>query len=134
MRRFGRTATLLIGLGLGIGATPYLGSGAVWAAGVGVVLGLGLLLVGTPEPPTLGAGQPDRPSTVDRQPKPSLAGLGTQVEQILRIAEEQAEDHRAEGRRKAERLVSEARAEADAILAKAHAEAAKLGGSGHPGR
>jgi hypothetical protein len=50
--------------------------------------------------------------------RPTLAGLGTRVEQILRIAEEQADDHRAEARR-----------EADAIIAAAHAEARRI----HPG-
>jgi hypothetical protein len=119
---------LLIGLGAGIAIAPYLGSGAVWAAGVGIVLGLGLLLVGTPEPPTLGAGQPDQPDMGDRRTgkKPAavhLAGLGTTVEQILRLAEEQAMDHREEARRKAEQLLSEARAEADSILARARTEA-----------
>ncbi|GIF41531.1 hypothetical protein BC793_111108 [Actinoplanes xinjiangensis] len=52
------------------------------------------------------AGAPDRPA---------LSGLGTRVEQILRLAEEQAEDHRAEARR-----------EADGIIAAAHAEARRI--------
>ncbi|MFC5924441.1 hypothetical protein [Micromonospora vulcania] len=41
--------------------------------------------------------------------------MSTRVEQILRLAEEQAADHRAEARLEAERIVTSARREADAI-------------------
>jgi vacuolar-type H+-ATPase subunit H len=66
-----------------------------------------------------------------RSPKPDESGptlpeLGTRVEQILRLAEQQAEDHRAEARREAERIVAAARQEAEEILAAARREARQI--------
>ncbi|MFK3981167.1 hypothetical protein ACI2K4_12400 [Micromonospora sp. NPDC050397] len=46
------------------------------------------------------------------------------MEQILRLAEEQARDHRAEAQRAAEEMLRVARAEANAILAGARDTAA----------
>lgn len=46
--------------------------------------------------------------------RPTLSGLGTRVEQILKLAEEQADDHRAEARLEAEGIVTAARREAEA--------------------
>ncbi|WP_370461773.1 DivIVA domain-containing protein [Micromonospora sp. WP24] len=62
----------------------------------------------------------------DRQ-RPTLSGLGTRVEQILELAERQADDHRAEARREAERIVTAARHEAETILNRAHEQAAGIG-------
>lgn len=53
---------------------------------------------------------------------PNVAGLGDRVGQILRLAEEQAADHRAEARR----LVADARAEARRIVDGAHHEATAI--------
>ena len=50
---------------------------------------------------------PRRPATA--VPPPRLDGLGDRVQQILRLAEEQAEENRAEARRVLEEARSEAR-------------------------
>jgi F0F1-type ATP synthase membrane subunit b/b' len=58
--------------------------------------------------------------------KPTLDDLGTRVEQILGLAERQAEDHRAAARREAEEIVAAARQEAEQILAAARREARRI--------
>ncbi|MFI5490474.1 hypothetical protein [Micromonospora echinaurantiaca] len=55
--------------------------------------------------------------------------MGTRVEQILDLAEEQADDHRAEARLEAEGIVTAARREAEAILNRAHEQAAGINGT-----
>jgi len=46
---------------------------------------------------------------LEENARPTLSGLGTKVEHILRLAEEQANEHRAEARREAEGILSAAR-------------------------
>lgn len=58
-----------------------------------------------------------------------LSGLGSRVEQILKLAEEQADNHRAEARLEAEGIVTAARREAEAILNRAHEQAAGISGT-----
>jgi cell division septum initiation protein DivIVA len=62
---------------------------------------------------------------------PTLRGLGTRVEQILRLAEQQAAEHRATARRDAEEIVAAAKREAAEILAAARRKAGRIteGGS-----
>jgi hypothetical protein len=59
-----------------------------------------------------------------------LRGLGRRAGEILRLAEQQADDHRAEARREAEEIVAAARREAEEILAAARQEASRLRGDG----
>ncbi|MGA3490065.1 hypothetical protein ACK8GG_18885 [Micromonosporaceae bacterium DT55] len=56
------------------------------------------------------------------------------MEQILRLAEEQAEDHRVEARVEAEAIVTAARQEAEVILSRAHQQAAGISGDPPPTR
>jgi hypothetical protein len=49
--------------------------------------------------------------------------LGTRVEQILQLAEQQANDHRAIAQREAERLVADAETKAQTIIEKAREQA-----------
>ncbi|MGH3645749.1 MAG: DivIVA domain-containing protein, partial [Micromonosporaceae bacterium] len=63
---------------------------------------------------------------LEENSRPTLSGLGTKVEHILRLAEEQANEHRAEAKREAEGILSAARLEAREITDKARAEAAAL--------
>jgi hypothetical protein len=108
MRVFG---AILFGLGCGVAVSSASGVDLLWPGVIAVAVGLGLLMAGArTEPATLDGTRPEG----DRR-RPTLAGLGTRVEQILQLAEEQANDHRAEARR-----------EAEAILAAAHAEAAEI--------
>lgn len=68
------------------------------------------------------------PQRQNRQ-RPTLSGLGTRVEQILKLAEEQANDRRAEAQRESEAIVTSARQEAEAILNRAHEQAAGIAGT-----
>ncbi|RQX54763.1 cell division protein DivIVA, partial [Micromonospora chalcea] len=63
---------------------------------------------------------------LEENSRPTLSGLGTRVEQILRLAEEQANDHRNEAKRESEGILSAARLEAREITDKARAEAAAM--------
>ncbi|MFX0592647.1 hypothetical protein [Melissospora conviva] len=56
------------------------------------------------------------------------------MEQILRLAEEQAEDPRVEARVEAEAIVTAARQEAEVILSRAHQQAAGISGDPPPTR
>jgi predicted lipid-binding transport protein (Tim44 family) len=47
--------------------------------------------------------------------KPTVAGLGTRVDQIIRMAEQQAADHKRTAEAEAGRIIGEARAEADRL-------------------
>jgi vacuolar-type H+-ATPase subunit H len=60
----------------------------------------------------------------------TIHGLGSRVEGILRLAEQQADDHRAQARREAAEIVAAARREAEEILAAARQEASRLRGDG----
>src|SRR3954468_19154343 len=63
---------------------------------------------------------------LEENSRPTLSGLGTRVEQILRLAEEQANDHRNEAKRESEGILSAARLEAREITHKAPADAAAM--------
>lgn len=67
-----------------------------------------------------------RRSRVPDDSRPTPRGLGTRVEEILRLAEQQAEDHRAAARREADEIVAAARREAEEIVAAARREAGRL--------
>ncbi|RKR90149.1 hypothetical protein BDK92_4517 [Micromonospora pisi] len=110
-------AVLGIGLGLSLGAlTDGAAHRYAWAA---LIVGLALFLVPVRKETSLGApaddGSANRRSDRDDK-RPTLAGLGTRVEQILRLAEEQANDYRTEARREAEEIRQAARVDADEIL------------------
>src|SRR5690606_21015974 len=68
----------------------------------------------------------DQSKQLEESSRPTLSGLGTRVEQILRLAEEQANEHRSESKREAEGIISAARLEAREITDKARAEAAAM--------
>jgi F0F1-type ATP synthase membrane subunit b/b' len=71
-------------------------------------------------------GGGDRRPKTDSRESPSLAGLGTRVEQILRLAEDQASARLDKAARKADQIVAEARLQAAEIIKQARAEAATL--------
>ncbi|MGS2619543.1 DivIVA domain-containing protein [Micromonospora sp. LZ34] len=149
MRKPAKTAAVLFGLGVGATIGPSLGPAAVWSGVAVAALGVGLSLIGTTESDLVGDDLVDRDEDAglagdgttagtavvaerrrrDRQ-RPTLSGLGTRVEQILELAEEQADDHRAEARLEAEGIVTAARREAEAILNRAHEQAAGITGTG----
>ena len=148
MRKPAKTAALLFGLGVGATVGPSLGPAAVWPGIAIAALGVALSLVGTTESDLVGDGPVDRDQdpgvaddatttgtavTVQRRQRnrqrPTLNGLGTRVEQILKLAEEQADDHRAKTRLEAEAIVTAARREAEAILNRAHEQAAGITGT-----
>ncbi|MBM7494270.1 hypothetical protein JOD64_005492 [Micromonospora luteifusca] len=131
MRKPAKTAAVLFGLGVGATVGPSLGPAALWSGVAVATLGVALSLLGTTESDLIGDGLVDRDEktelagagtttrTMERRQdreRPTLSGLSTRVEQILRLAEEQAADHRAEARREAEGIVTAARREAEEIL------------------
>lgn len=135
-----KTAAALFGLGVGVAVGPALGPVAVWLGVAVAALGIGLSLIGSAESDLVGDGLVDRDAPAgDRTAtgtadvaerkrrnanRPTLNGLGTQVEQILKLAEEQADDHLNAARLDADKTVSAARQEAEAILRRAHEQAA----------
>jgi hypothetical protein len=116
-------SALLIGLGIGAVGGAVLGAGAVWPGLVVGVVGVGLSLAGS-KPADVGGEAAVQPPSEH----PTLAGLGSRVEQIIRLAEEQADDHRTRAEREAELMLSEARL----ILDRARAEAAGLMAASKP--
>src|ERR671911_1512983 len=55
--------------------------------------------------------------------QPTLSGLGSRVEQLLRLADEQANEHRGESKREAEKLIAAAHLESKEVVEKARAVA-----------
>ena len=102
-------AALTIGLGLGAVGAVLAGPVAFWPGAALAALGVAVAATGSRTPDLVAAATP-APAAA-----PAGSGLGGRVEQVLRLAEEQAEDHRSEARREAERIVAEARAEAARI-------------------
>jgi hypothetical protein len=92
----------LAGLGAGLLLGHTAGSPAV------TYVGAALLVVGLVTAIAVSRGAEPDPAP----PPPHLDGLGDRVQQILRLAEEQAEDNRAEARR----VLDEARAQARRIV------------------
>nr|WP_206024857.1 hypothetical protein [Micromonospora zingiberis] len=134
--------TLLFGLGCGAAGGILLGEVAIWPALVAILAGVTMTAFGSSAPTLSAEGHL---AGADRAPAPrrvrtfqladdgpTLAGLGTRVEQILELAEEQADDHRNEAKRESEGILAAARAEADAILAQARAQADRTTGTGGP--
>jgi len=121
MRMSGRPAAMLLtGLGIGAIGGAYLHAAAArWVGLVLVVVGIGVAIASGPPAPALPADPAVRPAKA----RPDLVGLGSRVEQVLRLAEEQASVHRAEAKREAERIVADARAKAQAIIKKAQRQA-----------
>ncbi|MFI6784472.1 hypothetical protein [Micromonospora sp. NPDC050276] len=140
MRRPVKTAAVLFGLGVGVAVGPSLGLAAVWSGAAVAALGIGLYLIGRAGSDLVGDGLAnrdelagDRTATgtagvTERQrpnaDRPTFAHLGPRVEQILQIAEEQADDLLRAAKLDAEQTVSAARREAEAILNRAHEQAA----------
>lgn len=149
MRKPAKTAAVLFGLGVGAAVGPSLGPAATWSGITVAALGVVLSLVGTTESDLVEDGLVNRDGAaaetadgtstgtpvvtdqllLDLQRRPTLSGLGNRVEQILRLAERQAHDHRTEARREAEGIVTDARREAEAILNRAHDQAAAIAGT-----
>jgi hypothetical protein len=101
---------LLIGLGAGAVVGVFFGLGVVWW-----ILGIGAVGV------VLSFAGPRRTKTVPAPRGQDTADLGTNVERILRLAEEQAHQRRDDARREAERILAEAKTEAAAIRERAPA-------------
>jgi gas vesicle protein len=142
MRKPAKTAALLFGLGVGAAVGPSLGTAALWPAVAVAALGVGLAMVGESEPDLIADRTVDsdgNSASADtsfeewrqRHERPTLSGLGTQVERILKLAEEQANDHRADAKRESEDLVAAARQEAETILSRARDQAAGITGADH---
>ncbi|MGC4866058.1 hypothetical protein ACLQ3B_11585 [Micromonospora sp. DT53] len=143
MRKPVKTAAVLFGLGVGVAVGPSLGADVVWPGVAVAALGIGLSLIGTTESDLVGDGLADRDEPAgaagDRTAtgtagvakrqrsspdRPTLSGLGTRVEQILKLAETQADDHLNAAKLDAEKMVGAARREAEAIVNRAHEQAA----------
>ncbi|MEU7650668.1 hypothetical protein AB0C42_18145 [Micromonospora taraxaci] len=144
VRKPAKTAALLVGLGVGAAAGPSLGPAAAWSGIAIAALGVALFLLGTRESDLVGDGgiddeeeaeMPDdgAATAVERRPRirqrSTFAHLGPHVEQILRLAEEQASTIVKDARRESERLVAAARREADAHLNLAREQTAGLAGA-----
>jgi predicted lipid-binding transport protein (Tim44 family) len=99
MRR--TVGALAFGLGAGLGIGMLGGRALGWPALVLLGIGAALLIMSIGDAPRPAEAQPARPA---------LAGLGERTEQILKLAEEQAEDHVRQAREEARRIVAEARA------------------------
>jgi len=127
MKRWG---VFLLGAGLGLMVGEGVGEAAALPGLVIAVLGLLLLIFGrrSGSRELVGDALAARPWGPDE--RPSLAHLGTRVEQILSLAKEQADDHvaqaQAQAKVEADRFQAEARAEADRIRAEARAEAEQI--------
>jgi uncharacterized membrane protein YhiD involved in acid resistance len=94
-------ASLLVGLGIGIAIGRRLAESGLVIAAVAVLVGLVLAAIGPRAP---------------RDPNaPTLNQLGTRVEQILRVTEEQGAASKAAAQREADEIVAAARAEAARI-------------------
>ncbi len=114
---------LLTGLGLGAIAGGYLHTAAAWTGLALLMVGVGMALAGRSRRPVDAPASPADPKREPAAERPGLPGLGTRVEQILRLAEKQADDHRAKAAREAQRIVADARAEAQGIIEKAREQA-----------
>ncbi|RAN94378.1 DivIVA domain-containing protein [Micromonospora saelicesensis] len=145
MRKPVKTAAVLFGLGVGVAVGSSLGPDAVWPGVAVAALGIGLSLIGTTESDLVEDGLANRDEATGvagdgtatgtagvakRQrsspDRPTLSGLGTRVEQILQLAEKQADDHLNAAKLDAEKTVSAARREAETIVNRAHEQAAGI--------
>ncbi|MBM0203130.1 hypothetical protein JNW90_08485 [Micromonospora sp. STR1s_5] len=145
MRKPAKTAAVLFGLGVGVAVGSSLGPDAVWPGVAVAALGIGLSLIGTTESDLVedGLANRDEPTGVAgdgtatgtagvaerqrrRANRSTFAHLGPQVEKILKLAEEQADDVLNAAQLDAEKTVSAARREAEAIVNRAHEQAAGI--------
>ncbi|WP_433614179.1 hypothetical protein ACQP2P_07510 [Dactylosporangium sp. CA-139114] len=106
-----RVAYLLIGLGVGLFAGSQLAASraqatALWTGVAATVVGLVMVAASGP------AASVPGDEGEDEEGRPTLSGLGTRVEQILRTAEEQAAGHL----RQAEKDARKVRARVEAGL------------------
>ena len=106
---------LLIGVGVGVMVGVQVGGPAMLPALVAVIAGLLLLAVNARSRTRdlVRDATAARTATPARESRPSLAGLGSRVEGILKLAEEQAADRIAEAEATATEIVARARAEAE---------------------
>jgi hypothetical protein len=109
LRRWGMLA---IGLGIGLLAGINVGPALVFPGLVALAAGAAMIAFGGRTPVDL-VQLPASPPDPDG--KPTLSGLGTRVDDILRLAEDQAKDHRESAERDAAAIIAEARAEAARI-------------------
>ncbi|MEV4629022.1 hypothetical protein AB0J90_22430 [Micromonospora sp. NPDC049523] len=131
MSRYLAMVVIGVGIGIGVGAmTDGAAHGYAWAV---LLVGLALLLV-RPGTRPAALGVPDEPPGTrrEREPRPTLTGLGPRVGEILRLAEQQAENQVAKARQEAERILRDARVEADKILARAADDAGPRSGYAAP--
>jgi vacuolar-type H+-ATPase subunit H len=134
-----RWSVLAAGLGFG------LFFGALSASQVALWAGIGISITGMvayvaslpagddiPPDPLDAADEPDMQpgaariarsraarSRADDERRPTLSGLGTRIEQIMQLAEQQANDHLKDKRREADRIIAAAEKEARKIRAAA---------------
>ncbi|WP_433124851.1 hypothetical protein ACQPWW_20835 [Micromonospora sp. CA-240977] len=142
MRKPVKSAAVLFGLGVGATIGPSLGPNALWSGVAVAALGIGLSLLGTSEADLVEADLVDRVAANDDTAverlrefyqRPTLSGLGTRVEQILRLAEGQANDVLTEAKREGEEMVAAARQEAETIVRQARDQAAGITGTTRDG-
>ena len=112
MKRWG---LFLFGAGAGAVTGVQIGGPAMLPALVAVAAGLLLLALGARSGQGDLVGDAMAARGTPEAAKPSLAGLGSRVEQILSLAKAQADDHIATAEATAARIVAEARAEAARI-------------------
>ncbi len=117
-----RWSAAFVWLGIGTLVGACAGGAAPWI-GVGLLCA-GVLLNLVPGSGAAVPGAPEAAGTRSADAPPGLEHLGTRVEQILRLAEEQAHSHRTEVLRKALQ-------EAQEIVSAAQVEAARTRGE-HP--
>ncbi|MEV4497099.1 hypothetical protein AB0J84_15535 [Micromonospora arborensis] len=149
MRKPAKTAAVLFGLGVGAAVGPSLGPAAAWSGVTIAALGVVLSLVGTTESHLVedglvnrdeaAAGTADGTTTGtpvvmdqlprDRQRRATFSSLGPHVEQIIKLAEQQANDILIAARLEAEGIVAGTRREAEALLNRAHEQAAGIAGT-----
>ncbi len=123
--RYGSVVALGLGAGTVLGFA--LGRPAMIVAFLAFVVGLALATFGwsstasevVPDPAAPAAKPVAAPTK-----RPTIAGLGSRVEQILGLAEKQALDHLTRAQREADEIVAAARAQAGEILDRAQAQAA----------
>jgi hypothetical protein len=120
------TSLRLLGAAVaGVGGGLLIATVVDAATGVGVavlVLGAAMVAVGWrsgSDGETIGVEVQPGAAPVRKPDRPTLSGLGTRVEHILHLAEQQAETFRQQARHEAEAIVAAAHEEARAIRARA---------------
>jgi hypothetical protein len=109
---------LLLGVGGGVIVGVQAGRSVMVPAIVALVLGVVLLSFGVRRRggDLVGDATATRAATAgDAGVAPSFKNLGSRVEHVLKLAEDQAADHIAEAEATAARIVADARAEADRL-------------------